>query len=240
LVADACRAFDTPVTGGNVSLYNESPTGAVDPTPTVGMVGLLDDVRLHVPSHFRAPGDLIAVLGSTHGHLGGSYYWAVVRNFLGGPPPPCDLDAERRLQQLLVAAARVGVLRSAHDCADGGLAVALAEAAIGAPYAASPFGAGVHFAPPPDLALEGLLFGEDGARVVVSVAPGRADELRPRAAGPGVPFTVVGSVAAAVGAFRVTAGSTTFDWAGAELRQIYYEAIPRRMAARSPESEGAN
>jgi phosphoribosylformylglycinamidine synthase len=131
-------------------------------------------------------------------------------------------------------------MRSAHDCADGGLAVALAEAAIGAPYAASALGAGIHFTPPPDMGLEGLLFGEDGARVVVSLTADRADELRQLAAAHGVPFAVVGSVAAPDGAFRITAGSTTFNWSSAELRQIYYEAIPRRMSARSPEPEGAN
>ncbi|MCK6531295.1 AIR synthase related protein, partial [Myxococcota bacterium] len=91
-MGDACRAFETPVTGGNVSLYNESPTGAIDPTPTVGMVGLLDDVTCRVPSAFQREGDLIAVLGTTRGHLGGSLYWAVVNDFLGGPPPPCEMD----------------------------------------------------------------------------------------------------------------------------------------------------
>ncbi|MHB1328722.1 MAG: phosphoribosylformylglycinamidine synthase subunit PurL, partial [Gemmatimonadales bacterium] len=100
-MGDACKVFGTPVTGGNVSLYNENPTGAIDPTPTVGMVGLLEDVTNRVPSSFRTPGDLIAVLGDTSGHLGGSMYWWVVRDFLGGPPPPCNLDAEVRLQRFL-------------------------------------------------------------------------------------------------------------------------------------------
>ncbi len=85
-IADACRAFDTPVTGGNVSFYNESPTGAIDPTPTVGMVGLLEDATKRVPSHFTAAGDQIIVLGHTRGALGGSAYWAEVRDFVGGRP----------------------------------------------------------------------------------------------------------------------------------------------------------
>jgi len=83
-ISDACRAFDTPVTGGNVSFYNESPTGAVDPTPTVGMVGLLERVADRVASHFATPGDEILVLGATRGELGGSAYWAEVRDFIGG------------------------------------------------------------------------------------------------------------------------------------------------------------
>ena len=118
-IADACRAFDTPVTGGNVSFYNESPTGAVDPTPTVGMVGLLDKVADRVASHFSHPGDEIVILGATRGELGGSAYWAEVLDFVGGRPAPVDLDAERRLQRLLVAAARQRLLRSAHDCRRG-------------------------------------------------------------------------------------------------------------------------
>jgi phosphoribosylformylglycinamidine synthase subunit PurL len=238
-MADACRAFDTPVTGGNVSLYNESPTGAVDPTPTVGMVGLLDDVTRRVPSHFQQPGDIVAVLGATAGHLGGSLYWAVIRDFLGGPPPPCDLAAERRLQDLLVAAAGAGLLRSAHDCADGGLAVALAEAAMGGPYAHQPLGAGVHLAQPPGTEPEALLFGEDGARAVVSADPAHVDALRRLAAGLGVPFAAVGSVGSAGGALRVTVGTTTWAWPTADLRQLYYEAIPRRMAAQQYDTVGA-
>ncbi len=100
-IADACRVFDTPVTGGNVSFYNESPTGAVDPTPTIGMVGLLERVDRRVPSHFAAPGDDVLILGATRGELGGSAYWAEIRRFVGGRPPPVDLEAERRVQELL-------------------------------------------------------------------------------------------------------------------------------------------
>ena len=131
-IADACRAFDTPVTGGNVSFYNESPTGAVDPTPDRSAWWACSSASAdRVPSHFAAPGDEILVLGATRGELGGSAYWAEVRDFVGGRPAAVDLEAERRLQQLLVAAARRRLLRSAHDCSEGGLAVALAEAAIG-------------------------------------------------------------------------------------------------------------
>src|SRR5712692_514897 len=105
-IADACRAFETPVTGGNVSFYNESPTGAVDPTPAIGMVGLLEPIGSRVPSHFQEPGDAVVVLGATWGELGGSAYWAELLNFVGGRPAPVDLAAERRLQLLLVSAAR--------------------------------------------------------------------------------------------------------------------------------------
>ena len=230
-MGDACRAFETPVTGGNVSLYNESPTGAIDPTPTVGMVGLLEDVTDRVPSAFQRVGDLVALAGTTRGHLGGSVYWWLVRDFLGGPPPPCDLDAERRLQRFLVAAAKARLLRSAHDCADGGLAVAVAEAAIGGPYANTTLGAGIHLARPDGLASEALLYGEDGARAVLSFDPGSVERLRTLAAEHGVPWAVVGSVGPVNGDLRITVGTDTFSWASADLRRAYFDAIPRRMAA---------
>ena len=230
-MGDACRAFETPVTGGNVSLYNESPTGAIDPTPTVGMVGLLDDVTCRVPSAFQREGDLIAVLGTTRGHLGGSLYWAVVNDFLGGPPPPCDLEAERKLQRFLVAAARARLLRSAHDCADGGLAVALAEAAIGGPYAHRTFGAGVQLVQPAGTELVDLLYGEDGARAVVSFDPALVDRVRALATEHGVPLAVAGSVTGPGGELRITVGTELLSWATDDLRRTYFEAIPRRMAA---------
>jgi phosphoribosylformylglycinamidine synthase subunit PurL len=231
-ISDACRAFDTPVTGGNVSLYNESPTGAVHPTPTVGMVGLLEDVTRRVPSGFQHPDDLIGLVGTTRGHLGGSLYWALVRDFLGGAPPPCDLDAERRLQRFLVAAAAKGLLHSAHDCGDGGFAVALAEAAIGGPYATGGTGAGVHLVQPQGVEPEALLYGEDGARAIVSFAPGQVDPIRTLAAEHGVPFAAIGSVTGPGGSLRITVGTRTCAWPVAELRRTYVHAIPRRMGER--------
>jgi len=214
-IADACRAFGTPVTGGNVSLYNESPTGAIDPTPTIGMVGLLRDVTRRVPSHFAAPGDSILLLGSSHGHLGGSSYWEVVHGFVGGAPPPVDLDREHRLQRLLAAAAERGLLHSAHDCADGGLAVALAEACIGEPYAGTPLGARVNLANPDGVAAPALLYGEDAGRVVVSCGTREAAQLRALAAEHGVPAESVGMVSGASEPLEVHIrdGHATLRWA---------------------------
>src|SRR5439155_7196079 len=172
-IGEACRAFGTPVTGGNVSLYNESPAGPIDPTPVIGMVGLLADVTKRVPAHFQKAGDYVLLLGGSGGHLGGSSYWEVVLSFTGGSPPPVDLDAEARLQTALVRAAEAGLLRSAHDCSDGGLAVAVAECCIGEPYATRTLGAELFLANPSGAAIEALLYGEDGARAVVSVPPER-------------------------------------------------------------------
>ena len=162
-IADACRAFGTPVTGGNVSFYNESPIGAVDPTPTVGMVGLLERVEGRVPSHFAAEGDAIVVLGATRGELGrlGLLGRAAELRRRAGPRRSI-WRPKRACSGLLVAAADRRLLRSAHDCAEGGVLVTLAEAAIGGPYAAGGFGADVALdGYAPDVPLDGLLYGED-------------------------------------------------------------------------------
>ncbi len=227
-IADACRAFGTPVTGGNVSFYNESPTGAIDPTPAIGMVGLLSRADRRVPSHFAAAGDDVLILGSSRGELGGSAYWAEVRDFVGGRTPPVDLEAERRLQDLLVAAAERGLLRSAHDCSEGGLLVALAEAAIGGAYASSGMGAVLSLhGYESEVALDGLLYGEDAGRVVVSADPANTGALSELARTHGVPCFHAGKVGG--DKLELGAGPQVLSWDVATLRQTYFEAIPRRM-----------
>jgi phosphoribosylformylglycinamidine synthase len=229
-IAEACRAFGTPVTGGNVSLYNESPTGAIDPTPTVGMVGLLRHAEDRVPSHFRGAGDRIVVLGRTAGALGGSAYWVVLRSFTGGAPAPVDLQAEHRLQRLLVDGAARGLLRSAHDCSEGGLAVAAAEAAIGGPHADAPFGATLDLrGHAPGVADEALLFGEDGARAVVSCRAGNLDALLELARDHGVPAHPAGVVGEPDGEFTIIMDVTRHAWPVARLRELHDQGIPRRM-----------
>jgi phosphoribosylformylglycinamidine synthase II len=229
-IGDACRAFGTPVTGGNVSLYNESPIGAIDPTPVIGMVGLLREVRHRVASHFQQPGDVIILLGLTRGHLGGSSYWEVIHRFTGGPPPPVDLAGERRLQQFLVEAAGHGLLASAHDCADGGLAVALAECCFGGPYAAHPLGAWVELTRASG-APEAILYGEDTGRVVLSCPAENIAAVRRLAREFGIPAEGGGRVGRIDGPLeiRLRGGSPAFAWSTPELRRIYFDALPRRM-----------
>ena len=232
-MADACRAFGIPVTGGNVSFYNESPTGAIDPTPTIGLVGLIDRIDDRVPSHFSTPGDRILLLGATSADsLGGSAYWADVLGFVGGQPPIVDLAAEKALQQLLAEAARQHLVRSAHDCSTGGIAVALAEAAVGGPYQTTGIGATVDLAGYADQSVgdEALLFGESGARAVVSAAPEKETDLLALAGKFGVPATAVGSVGNERGELVVQRGRALISRPIDQLRSIYYEAIPRRMA----------
>jgi len=240
-IGDACRAFDTPVTGGNVSFYNESPTGAIAPTPTVGMVGLLHKLSHRVPSHFRSAGDAVFIAGTTTGHLGGSAYWAEIHGFVGGAPPPVDLEAESRLQSFLQAAAAAGLLASAHDCSDGGLLLALAEAAIGGPYADSTMGVSVDLTGyAPDVDAPALLYGEDGARAVLSCPQDVAGALGSLAEDHGVPFRRIGTVGEPGADVEINLDHETLRWPSYELRQRYFDAIPRRMERmQANQSEGA-
>ena len=232
-IGDACRAFGIPVTGGNVSFYNESPTGAIDPTPTIGMVGLIDNIGDRLPSHFAQPADRIIVLGRARkGSLGGSAYWAEVLGFVGGQPSAVDLQAELALQRLLNHSAREHLVRSAHDCSTGGLAVALAEAAMRGPYVVSGVGMSV------DLGLvegasetsdEELFFGEVGAQAVVSLDPALVEPLLALAGQYQVPAAVVGTVADVNEAVNIFRGQSGITRLVTELREIYYGSIPRRM-----------
>ncbi|OLC42341.1 MAG: phosphoribosylformylglycinamidine synthase II, partial [Gemmatimonadetes bacterium 13_1_40CM_4_65_7] len=224
-IADACRALGTPVTGGNVSFYNESPTGAVDPTPVIGMIGVLPRVDRAVPSHARATGDVIFVLGETRAELGGSAFWETCLAFAGGQPPRVDLDTERRLIELLVTGAERGLFRSAHDCSHGGLAVALAEVAMGGPYQDAGFGLDVdltaHGSP---LTAHDLLFSESHGRAVITGAPERADAVQALAAELGVPALRAGSVGPVNGRFRIALHDRggSIDQPVARLREVYF------------------
>ncbi|HXO84482.1 MAG TPA: phosphoribosylformylglycinamidine synthase subunit PurL [Gemmatimonadales bacterium] len=229
-IADACRALDTPVTGGNVSFYNESPTGAVDPTPVIGMIGVIPHASRAVPSHARTPGDVVFILGETRAELGASAYWEVCQEFIGGQPPKVDLDAERRLIKLLVTAADRGLFRSAHDCSHGGLAVALAEIAMGGPYEEHGFGLDIDLtAPGSQLPAPELLFSESHSRAVVTCSPERAAAVQALAGELGVPALRCGSVGAKDGSFRITLRDGVIEESVGRLRDVYFSAIPRRM-----------
>jgi len=238
-IADACRAFGTPVTGGNVSLYNQNPVGAIDPTPTVGMVGLLTDVNRTVPSHFQYDGDAILLVGTTRGHLGGSAYWAELLDTVGGAPPPIDLAAEHHLQRFLVAAAEDGLLSSAHDLSDGGLAVALAECCIGGPWDVVTMGADVDLGRhADDVSDAGWLFGEDGARVIISCPPAHVAGLQQSAHAHDLACHFLGLVYDEDPRLIITRDDREWGWSVDALRRIYMDAIPRRMdAATTPGGE---
>ncbi|MBF2067863.1 MAG: phosphoribosylformylglycinamidine synthase subunit PurL [Calothrix sp. C42_A2020_038] len=175
-LAEACRELDTPVTGGNVSLYNETLDSqgnpqAIYPTPVVGMIGTIDDLNHICGQGWQNQGDLIYLLGTpveSKTQLGASEYLATIHHTIAGKPPRIDFDLERRVQKVCRQGIRLSWVHSAHDCSEGGLAVALAECCI-----SSQLGAEISVIPPnsPNLRWDELLFGESGARIVVSVSP---------------------------------------------------------------------
>ncbi|NED99402.1 phosphoribosylformylglycinamidine synthase subunit PurL [Phytoactinopolyspora halotolerans] len=161
-LADGCQKLGTPVTGGNVSLYNQTGDTAILPTPVVGVLGVLDDVARRIPSGFRTPGHIIYLLGDTADEFGGSEWAHVVHSHLGGLPPAVDLDAERELAEILHSASRDGLVSAAHDVSDGGVAQALVESVLR-------HGVGARVWVPDGLDPFVFLFSESTARAVVAV-----------------------------------------------------------------------
>jgi phosphoribosylformylglycinamidine synthase len=225
-MAEACTALNTPVTGGNVSLYNENPRGAVYPTPVIGMVGLIDSLAHITRSQFRAEGDAVVLLGEPTAELGGSEYLARIHGTVAGAPPACDLDRERVLIDALLESITSGVVHSAHDCSDGGLAVALAECCVMDRNAQ--FGAAIDLSAWSTLPTRALLFGEAQARVVVSTA--MPDTVLTIAKKHGVPARVIGRVTAAGAPLQISTSTTRIDASLAELDEAYHESIRSIMS----------
>ncbi len=211
-LADACAALGVPVTGGNVSFYNQTGGAAIQPTPIVGVLGVHDDVRRRLPIGFSRAGDSLVLLGSTAAEFGGSL-WAKVRHgHLGGHPPGVDLAAERGLAAVLVAVAAAGLLTAAHDLSDGGLGIALAESCLAG-------GAGCTVRLPGDPF--SWLFSESAARAVVAVKPGAGADFAALCAAHRVPATALGPT-----------GGTTLEVSGcfaiplAELGSAHRGSLP--------------
>ena len=219
----ACRALDIPITGGNVSLYNETDGTAILPTPVLGVVGLIEDAASVVRRVFRSEGDAIVLLGETWDELGGSEYLKIIHGLVRGVPPRLDLTREAALQRILIASASRGLLRSAHDCAEGGLAVTLAECCFDVGLGAEADVPGVEAAAAGfgDVA---ALFGESASRVVISIEPSRIAELQTLAADAGVPARVIGRV----GGHRIrvaVAGRGVLDESLADAERLWSDAI---------------
>ena len=223
---EACEALGTPVTGGNVSLYNENPTGAVYPTPVIGMVGLVDSLAHVTRATFSVPGDAIVLLGENTDELGGSEYLARIHGEVAGRPPRCDLTRERSVIDALLEAIRDGTVRSAHDCAEGGLAVALAECVM--MERARPTSARVDLSVWSSVPTRALLFGEAQARVVISTPDPEA--VLAIAARHEVPAHIIGEVNAASAPFTIEIDGATLAVAVSALAESYHEAIPRVMS----------
>ncbi|MED7929294.1 phosphoribosylformylglycinamidine synthase subunit PurL [Nonomuraea sp. LP-02] len=211
-LADACRTLGVPVTGGNVSFYNQTGATAINPTPVVGVLGVIEDVAKRVPTGFVAEGLRVVLLGDTREEFGGSEWAHVVHRHLGGLPPQADLEAEQALGAVLVEAARRGLLEGSHDLSDGGLAVALAESCL-----ARGVGANVTLSGDPFIDL----FSESAARALVVVRPEAYDEFASLCGRHDVPCYGLG----------VTGGASlvvedVFEVPVEELRETHQGALP--------------
>ena len=229
-MGEACRILDTPVTGGNVSLYNENPQGAIHPTPTIGMVGLIESLSHVTPSAFQRAGDTIVLLGEPTSELGGSEYLLAIHGLTIGEPPVCDPAGERKLIDALLDAIKTGAVRSAHDCSDGGLAVALAECAMVERDAM--LGFTVDLSPWEQLPHRALLFGEAHGRVVVSTE--RADDVIAIATKHGVPARVIGTVTPASEGARFTIADDAFAVPVEWLARAFHDSIGVTMDGETP------
>src|SRR5207248_86920 len=190
-IAEACRAFDTPVVGGNVSLYNESPAGVVDPTPTVAMVGLIEKEADITTQFFKAAGDVIILIGELGDELGGSRFLKVCHGQKAGRPPRLDLERELAVQNAVRELIREGVVRSAHDCSEGGLAVALAESSFNPDGL---LGAEVDLSHAAHRTAATVLFNESQSRIVISCAPNDAEKIIAMLTTKNIPHKKLGAV----------------------------------------------
>jgi phosphoribosylformylglycinamidine synthase subunit PurL len=222
-MADACRALGTPVTGGNVSFYNEALTTAIFPTPVVGMVGLLDDLCQATTPWFKSAGDVVLLLGETREELGGSEYLKVTHHLETGRPPRVDLDREKAVQQACLEAIRAGVVRSAHDCADGGMAVTLAESCMSGPEP----GLGATIRLPGAMRPDALLFGESASRIVISARPDAVERLRAIARQHAVPCEEMGVVGG--DHLRITGGGVSLSLTVEAVHRAWSTGLSRLL-----------
>ncbi len=225
-LSEACRRFETPVTGGNVSLYNESPQGTIDPTPTVGMIGLIEDERWITRQYFRNEGDVIFLIGSIGDEIGGSLYLKTIYGKKAGLPPRLSFDRELAVQKFLRALIRKGVVKSAHDCSEGGLAVALAESCMSG---VEKIGARISLprmngrSSLPNQRLDVTLFNESQSRIVVSVSSEASELVQKDAAQAGIELIKLGSVGGSE--LAIEGPQSTLSWPLDELHEAWYSSM---------------
>ncbi len=219
-LAEACREFGTPVTGGNVSLYNQSPAGAIDPTPTVAMVGLIDDPAHITTQAFKHAGDAILLLGEIGSGLGGSHYAKVIHGRKAGSPPRLDYAKEKGVQNAVRALIRMGMVRSAHDCSEGGLAVALAESCFSG---LETFGAEIDLSSFATMPPDDLLFNEAQSRIIISVRRENASAALTLAELQGIPARRLGFTGGQE--LRIKSGEREWTWPVSQLRDKWWNAI---------------
>jgi phosphoribosylformylglycinamidine synthase len=218
-MGEACRKFHTPVTGGNVSFYNQNPEGPVYPTPTIGMVGLLENVNDKMTLDFKHEGDMIVLIGKQKNDLGSSEYLHKIKNVELSPAPVFDLDEEYAVQKFISSLIKEKIIASAHDISEGGLIVALFE---------SGFNRKLGFdvvADNGEVRLDAFWFGEAQSRVVVSCTNEKLQDLKHRAASSGIDITVLGTVTRS--SIKINNG----NWGEiAEWKNLYDTAIEKILS----------
>jgi phosphoribosylformylglycinamidine synthase len=221
-MGNACRILETPVTGGNVSFYNESEIYQVYPTPVIGMIGIIEDLQHITPAAFQHEGDLVYVIGTTFAEIGGSEYLKVVHGQVAGLPPNLDLQLEKQTQQSVLSAIQTGLIRSAHDIADGGLLVALAECCIGDQERILGLTANMFSA----LRADVLCFSESQSRFILSVAPEKKTAVENHFGELNIPVHRIGQIGGHVFSFN-----NWFKIPITDLAAVYYNTLPALMKA---------
>ncbi|MDI6781193.1 MAG: phosphoribosylformylglycinamidine synthase subunit PurL [bacterium] len=188
-ISKACQALDVPVTGGNVSFYNETEAGPIYPTPVIGMVGVIEDASNVTDMGFKDEGDVIILLGESRDEIGGSEYLKIIHGMIAGKPPLLDIEREQKIQQAVLEAFEAKIVKSAHDCAEGGLSVTLAECCL-----QGKIGAKCSCQSAINMSPISLLFGESQSRIVVSVSSANLEQLRQIIVQAGIPYEVLGVV----------------------------------------------
>src|SRR6267143_1353141 len=247
-IAEACRAFGTPVTGGNVSLYNESPAGVVDPTPTIAMVGMIEHERHITTQWFKSAGDAIILIGEIGSGLGASRFVKVRHGRKIGPVPKLDLEQEIAVQNVTRILIRAGLVKSAHDCSEGGLAVALAECCfnpdglLGAETELCSHGSANRADDAGDTpaatdashrgaATIDLLFNESQSRIVISVSASDLEKVLSKLSAKAVPHAHIGSVSA--DNLNIAVNDDVLNWPIAELQDLWFNSIRRAVESDS-------
>lgn len=224
-IAEACEKLEIPVVSGNVSFYNETNGIGIYPTPVVGVVGLLEDIDHLVTPWFKDPGDLIVLLGETREELGMSEYLRVIHGRERGFPPELDLERERSVVRCCTEAIHMGIIKSAHDLSEGGLATALTECSLLQPV--MPRGAAVELENPKGIRLDALLFGETQSRIMITLCQEQLSRLKQLATGYGVSMTILGKVGGDCLTIRLNSQEPIINLSLMELEKVWKGAIPR-------------
>ena len=235
-VAETCRAFGTPVVGGNVSLYNESPAGVVDPTPTVAMVGLIDNEAHITTQFFKTEGDAIILVGEIGDEMGASHFLKICHGRKEGLPPRLDVGREMAVQNSVRELIRAGLVKSAHDCSEGGLAVTLAESCFNP---TGRFGAEIDLSACSHgpvgrsetghrpVATTATLFNESQSRIVISCAADNAENILALLHAKNIPHSLLGRVATKT--LRIKTGGAELSWPIDDLYDDWFHAIRRAV-----------